>query len=52
MSSKRTLYISGVAFLAMVAVFVAAIDWSKNDEIAANKLIVRTPKQSRPVQTV
>ncbi len=52
MSSKRTLFISGAAFLAMVAVFVAAIDWSKNDEIAANKLIVRTPKQSRPIQTV
>jgi Flp pilus assembly protein TadD len=49
MSSKRTLYISGAAFLAMVAVFIAAIDWSENDEIAANKLIVRTPKQSRPV---
>jgi tetratricopeptide (TPR) repeat protein len=52
MSSKRTFYISGAAFLAMVAIFVAAIDWSKNDEIAANKLIVRTPKQSRPVQKV
>ena len=47
MSSKRTLFISGVAFLAMVAVFVAAIDWSDNDKITSNKRIVRTPPQSR-----
>lgn len=49
MSSKRTLFISGAAFLAMVAVFIAALDWSDKEEVTSNKLIVRQPQPSRPV---
>ena len=52
MWTKRNILITGVAFIAMVAVFVATFDWGSDKGQDKNSLVVRTPRPSRPAAPV
>ncbi len=52
MWTKRNILITGVAFVAMVAVFVATFDWDFDKEEDTNSVVVRTPRPSRPAVPV